>query len=110
VDSEILRHSIHYGLHLLGPFLLAKLFWKENHLKAACIMLATMLMDLDHLLAQPVFDPQRCSLGFHPLHTAWAALIYLAIMFVPSWKWRALALGCLFHLLTDGIDCLFIVN
>jgi len=27
-----------------------------------------MLVDLDHLLATPVPDPTRCSIGFHPLH------------------------------------------
>ena len=30
---------------------------------------ATMLVDLDHLLATPLYNPDRCSLGFHPLHT-----------------------------------------
>ena len=28
-------------------------------------MLTTMLIDLDHLLANPVFDPDRCSINFH---------------------------------------------
>ncbi len=58
-------------------------------------MLATMLIDLDHLLADPVYDPARCSIGFHPLHSWWAAAIYLAMAAVPSWKWRAVPVGCL---------------
>ena len=37
------------------------------------IMMLTMLVDLDHLLANPIYDPNRCSIGFHPLHS------YLAI-------------------------------
>ena len=36
--------------------------WK----KAYIIMLLTMLVDLDHLLANPIFDPNRCSINFHP--------------------------------------------
>ena len=28
----------------------------------------TMMVDLDHLIADPIFDPQRC-IGFHPLHS-----------------------------------------
>ena len=31
-------------------------------------MMATMLVDLDHLFADPIYDPDRCSIGFHPLH------------------------------------------
>ena len=68
-------------------------------------MIATMIMDADHLLADPVFDPDRCSVGFHPLHTVWAAAAYLFLLVMPSWKLRAVAVGCLFHLFTDGMDC-----
>ena len=68
-------------------------------------MIATMLIDLDHLLADPIFDPNRCSIGFHPLHTYWAGGAYLALMFIPSWKWRAVSIGCIWHLVTDVIDC-----
>ncbi len=41
-------------------------------------MLATMAIDLDHLLADPVFDPDRFCIGFHPLHTVWAGVGYAA--------------------------------
>lgn len=105
-SSFLLRQAVHYSFHLLLPFVFARLFWKENWWKAALIMLATMLIDLDHLLADPVFDPNRCSIGFHPLHTYWAAMVYCAFLAVPSWKWRAAGFGCLWHLCTDFIDCL----
>lgn len=106
LGDGLLRPLIHYSFHLLVPFLFAKLFWKEHWLKAGLIMLATMLIDLDHLLADPIFDPNRCSIGFHPLHTGWAGLLYAGLLAVPSWKWRAIGLGCLWHLCTDFIDCL----
>ena len=35
------------------------------------------VVDLDHLLAEPVYDAARCSIGFHPLHT-WPAMIAYA--------------------------------
>lgn len=105
-SSDIFRHIIHYSFHLLMPFVFAKLFWKKNWWKAALIMLATMLMDLDHLLADPIFDPNRCSIGFHPLHTLWAGIFYCGLLAIPSWKWRAVSVGCLWHLCTDFIDCL----
>jgi hypothetical protein len=105
-DISILRHIVHYSCHLLIPFIFARLFWKENWKNAGLIMLGTMLIDLDHLLADPIFDPNRCSIGFHPLHTKWAATFYVALIFVPSWKCRAVSIGCIWHLCTDSIDWL----
>jgi hypothetical protein len=61
---------------------------------------------LDHLLADPVFDPNRCSIGFHLLHTLWAGIFYGGLLGVPSWRLRAVSVGCLLHLFTDFIDCL----
>ena len=102
---ELARHLVHYGGHLLVPGLFAR-WWFAEHWRAAwLLMMGTMLIDLDHLLADPIFDPDRCSLGFHPLHTAWAAAAYLALLAVPRWRWRAVGLGCIWHLATDGMDC-----
>ena len=103
---EIFRNILHYGLHFLVPVLIAYLFWGKNWKAAAIIMLATMAIDLDHLFADPIFDPNRCSIGFHPLHTIWATIAYAILFLIPSWKLKAVAVGCLFHLLTDSIDCL----
>ena len=100
------KHITHYSFHLLVPFLLARLFWKKNWLSAALIMIATILIDLDHLLVSPIFDSNRCSIGFHPLHTIWAGFFYCSLLMIPSWKWRAVSIGCLWHLYTDFIDCL----
>ncbi len=102
---EIIRHLIHYSAHLIVPIFYAKIFWKNHWKHAALVMLATMFIDLDHLLATPIFDPNRCSIGFHPLHTIWAAGAYGLLFLLPSWKARAIALGCLWHLLTDLVDC-----
>lgn len=66
-------------------------------------MLATMLVDVDHLLATPLFDPTRCSINFHPLHTYWAMGVYVLLFFFR--KTRIIAVGLLFHMLTDYIDC-----
>jgi len=71
-------------------------------------MLLTMLMDVDHLLATPVFDPNRCGIGFHPLHSVWAIGVYI-LMFI--WKpLRMPATGFLFHIFTDFQDCLWIFS
>lgn len=67
-----------------------------------------MLVDLDHLLATPIFNPCRCSIGFHPLHSYMAIAAYFLLL-VPK-KTRIIAIGLLLHMLTDGIDCLFILH
>ena len=64
-----------------------------------------MLIDLDHLFAVPIFDPDRCSINFHPLHTYWALGIYLIMLFFR--KTRIVAVGLIFHLFTDFVDCLW---
>lgn len=102
---EILRHIIHYGCHFAVPFALSWLLFRKHWWKAGLIMAATILIDLDHLLADPIFDPNRCSIGFHPLHTVWAAVVYALLVLIPKWQWRAVGVGCLFHLATDCLDC-----
>lgn len=103
---SFLAVPLHYGSHFLAPCAVAGiLFGKQRWLTAAGLMVAANVIDADHLLATPVFDPNRCSIGFHPLHTGYAAAVYAAALLVPNWKIRALALGCLWHLATDGMDC-----
>lgn len=68
-------------------------------------MLAGLLIDLDHLLANPIFDSNRCSIGFHPLHSNLAIGIYILLLF-PK-KTRLIGLGLIIHILADTIDCSF---
>lgn len=103
----ILQLTLHYGGHFLVPFAIGWLFWRENWWKAGLIMVAANAIDIDHLLATPIFDPNRCSIGFHPLHGAWAALGYLALLAIPRWWTRAIGLGCLWHLAVDAGDCVW---
>ena len=42
-----------------------------------------MLVDLDHLLADPIYDPERCSIGFHPLHSIPAIVVYALMFALP---------------------------
>lgn len=99
---------LHYFLHLIFPVFIAYLFYKDRWIKVYLIFLAGMLLDLDHLLADPIFDPCRCSIGFHPLHSYPAIACYLLFLIFP--KFKVLGFSLLFHVATDGIDCLFIPN
>lgn len=103
----ILQPVVHYSLHFLFPFVLARLLFKDQWKKAGLIMVATMLVDLDHLLADPIFDPERCGVGFHPLHSYPAIAVYCLMVFIPIPWVRMAAVGLLFHMFTDFQDCLW---
>ncbi|WP_445382632.1 DUF6122 family protein [Robiginitalea sp. IMCC43444] len=95
---------LHYGLHFGAPPLLAWIFFRKHWLKATLILWAGILIDLDHLLATPVFDPDRCSIGFHPLHSYWAMSAYILLL-LPA-KTRLIGIALCLHLLADGVACL----
>ena len=56
---------VHYFLHFGLPMIVAYFFFREKFWKAYFIFILSMLVDADHLLANPIFDPCRCSIGFH---------------------------------------------
>lgn len=120
-----MRFIIHMVLHFLVPALvaLAVTGWRRRRLpdptsaldpspqvpwrdalRPWMIMMATMLVDLDHLVADPILDPGRCSLGFHPLHTLPAIAVYVVLTALPRWRWWGI--GLLIHMALDGLDCL----
>jgi hypothetical protein len=84
---------------------ISAVIWRRNWIRAGLVIAAGNLIDLDHLLANPIFDPNRCSIGFHLLHGWEAAVIYLLMLGVPKWWVRAFALGALWHLAVDYGDC-----
>jgi hypothetical protein len=99
----MLQFTVHYGLHFIVPGLIAWLFFRKNWKIAWLIMIATMLVDLDHLLANPVFSADRCSIGFHILHSYIAIGIYIVLLLFK--RTRIVATGLVFHMFTDLIDC-----
>ena len=100
---DYLQFFVHYGLHFIVPLLIAYIFFKPKYLKVYLIFLAAMLIDLDHLIATPIFDPDRCSVGFHLLHSYGAIAIY-GILLIPT-RTRVIGLALLWHILTDTVDC-----
>lgn len=98
-----MEQVIHYFLHLIFPGILSYIFFRERWLKCYTVLLLTMLVDLDHLLATPIFDPGRCSINFHPLHSYYAIAIYFILLFFK--RIRLIALGLLLHMATDYVDC-----
>jgi hypothetical protein len=54
----------HYFFTLWISIFCAFIFFKRME-KAYLILIATMLIDLDHLLVEPIFETNRCSINFH---------------------------------------------
>ena len=102
---EILKPFVHYFLHFVFPAFFAFIFYRKEWKKVYLLLLSTMLVDLDHLLATPIFDPNRCSIGFHPLHSYYAIIIYILGLFFLKGNYRIIAIGLLFHMFTDWQDC-----
>jgi hypothetical protein len=113
---------LHIVLHFVVPLLVALSFYSKRWRKVTFILIATMIVDLDHLLADPIYDPGRCSIGFHPLHTIPAIALYTVLFVLPlmlgrkadDWELQPtvdvlhlIGLGLLIHMALDGLDCLF---
>jgi Family of unknown function (DUF6122) len=112
---------VHLLLHFVVPLAVALGFYRDMWLRAVLVLTATMLVDLDHLLASPIYDPMRCSIGFHPLHTIPAIVIYVLAFALPMVLGRRaeegqigpaarvvhlVGLGLLIHMALDAGDCL----
>lgn len=120
--SMPLPTMLHIAAHVAVPTIVALTFYRERWVQVALILIATMVVDLDHLLADPVYDPERCSIGFHPLHTAPAIAVYSVLFALPVLLGRKgdggnvgaaartlhlIGLGLLIHMGLDGVDCVF---
>ncbi len=103
-----MRAVLHLLAHFLVPVAMAP--WMSKYMRPEkgwkyywLFMSGTILIDLDHLLASPIYNPDRCSIGFHPMHSIWAIGAYLILVF-PQ-KTRVIAIGLIVHMMLDGIDC-----
>jgi hypothetical protein len=94
---------LHLALHFVAPAVITGLYFRRIWPAAYLFMIATMLVDLDHLFANPIYDSNRCSIGFHPLHELWFIVLYVALCFVP--KTRLVGIGLSIHMALDAIDC-----
>ena len=94
----------HYSLHFFLPLITAILFFKKEWKKVYVIMLLTMIVDLDHLLADPIYQADRCSINFHPLHSYYAIALYFIMSFLRK-PFNIIGIGLVLHMITDFTDC-----
>lgn len=100
----MLRSFLHYGIHFIVPFIIGYFFFSpEKRKRVILILLAGILIDIDHLWATPIFDSNRCSIGFHFMHQYWAIGVYIFLTLQK--KYRIFGLALLLHILADGVDC-----
>ena len=111
-----LRAIVHLGLHVAVPGLVAWLWFSarpgagagfdaRTFRRAWLLLLLGWVIDLDHLLADPIYAPDRCSIGFHPLHTAPAIAVFGVLAVArPT---RLFGIGLLIHIGLDLLDCLW---
>ncbi len=111
---------LHIALHFVVPVCIALLLYRDRWRWTSFVLIATMIVDADHLLADPIYDPARCSIGFHPLHT-WPPIVLYALLFaaplilmrradLDEWQARLrtihlVGLGLLIHMALDWSDC-----
>mgnify|MGYP001816561849 CR=1 FL=1 len=95
---------LHIALHFFVPGLVSATFYRQQWLKTYLLMMSGMLIDIDHLLADPIYDPMRCSIGFHPLHTWLPIGIYVLLLTHP--RTRLVGIGLCIHIALDAADCL----
>lgn len=88
------------------PLFVAKLWYRTSWKISYLLLVSTMVIDLDHLLANPIYDPERCSIGFHPLHGYLPIIFYILLCAIP--KLRIFGVGLLIHMGLDAIDCIIV--
>ena len=102
------QQILHIAYHFIAPAIIVALFFRSDWKRVYIILMLTMLVDLDHLLATPIYDPTRCSVGFHPLHRFLAIALYALMSVLPKPRVvRILGLGLMIHMALDSIDCQF---
>lgn len=99
---------MHLILHVLLPGAVAYAAFRTRWLRAWAVMVATMLVDLDHVLADPIYDPGRCSIGFRPLHSFAAIAAYVVAAIAPAT--RLVGVGLVLHMALDQLDCMTMVG
>ncbi len=101
----MVRPIVHIGLHFFVPGVVARWAFFDRWKYALAMMLLATLVDLDHLLADRIYDPNRCGIEFHPLHSYLAIVVYVGLAAIS--KTRLIGLGLVIHMALDWLDCIW---
>ena len=111
-----------YPIHLISNLLLIGLIYlfdkevkhwfktdKKSILYLFLSVIGSNVIDIDHLLANPIYDPNRCGINYHPLHSWYMMPVWIIGLLFKNKFIRYFCLGVLLHLGLDWIDCLVMV-
>ena len=95
------------AIHLIADVILIAAVWGKKDAKEGAILawqvFASNLIDLDHFLAEPIYDPARCGINFHPLHSWYMFPIYAIGSIYGRYKY--FFWGVILHIILDTMDC-----
>lgn len=66
-------------------------------------MMLGMIIDLDHLFANPIYDPDRCSIEAHFMHQWFWWPVYAGMTVPKATRW--FGIGLCIHIILDIADC-----
>ncbi|PIU21928.1 MAG: hypothetical protein COT14_03895 [Candidatus Diapherotrites archaeon CG08_land_8_20_14_0_20_30_16] len=70
------------------------------------VVFGSNIIDIDHLLANPIYDPNRCGINFHPLHSWYFMPVWVLGMLFRNKYIRYFCLAVLLHLWLDYMGCI----
>jgi|SRR3989344_469339 len=65
------------------------------------LIVGANLIDLDHLLSRPIYDPKRNSFKAHILHRHWKIILALSVVMLFVRPVMFLGIGIMLHYLLD---------
>lgn len=68
------------------------------------LIVGSNLIDLDHLLSRPIYDPNRNPFATHLLHKNWKLVLAISVALIFIRPLMFLGIGLLTHFLLDCID------
>jgi len=95
--------AVHLGVNYIVYLMLGYIGIQTTSLDIV-LVLAANLIDLDHLLARPIFDPDRDSFKSHLLHKNWKPILLLCIFMLFYRPLVFLSIGIMIHYLLDILD------
>lgn len=70
---------------------------------ALSLFILSNVIDADHLLSRPIYNPKRNSIGFHLFHKKILIPFYIAGCFIPGIT-KYLFIGILLHMILDWAE------
>lgn len=94
--------TIHIIFAIIAWIILSVISSNFNFLVLILFLVAN-LIDLDHLFANPIYDFNRKSIGFHVFHKKWLIALYFLFCFLPT-PYSYFFMGLSLHILLDYLE------